>query len=296
MPTFLKLPTEVIERTLTRTHPRDVAAFTATSRDAHGLVNQLGHSLWRDLDLEMFDDPRLNPIPYTEEDMARADWEQDVKDRMRAEQTPQDYIHNLSNVVDEAAPVDTYLSSKNTRWLHALVSKHDLDVPITSYACLTNRSPDLSRLLSVPGVLSYPSILNDSVLSRSLRVRAYNPSQVSHANLNGPFHYIQQNALPEDFDGPEVEWLQVEACIRSLWRRLFWYVDADPRRPWMQVVQPPRYLEMMRAYSAPGCIGRRGTRDWAGVVGRWVRITGVLDMEFVFLAVINFVSRLTFRI
>ncbi|KAF9519419.1 hypothetical protein BS47DRAFT_1482106 [Hydnum rufescens UP504] len=76
---FLTLPPEVVEQTLCNVRPMDVAAVSCTCKALFKLIYQNDSHIWRNLFLQLFDDPRRSGdkrLPY--------DWRGELQRRMRA--------------------------------------------------------------------------------------------------------------------------------------------------------------------------------------------------------------------
>jgi hypothetical protein len=282
MVSLLLVPPEITEHALLHAHPRDVASFAQTCRFARALVYQSGDQhLWRQLFLLLpFDDPRKLPAITSAEYgcEVQVDWMAELQQRMRASRTissiethPEDLLEALKtliSVVHSAAHVSmdspSDSQSHNLNWLCQVMRDTDIFGSKTCYW-----SPDEQQLLAQlycyigwrDGMKKECRRYKSRNLARGF---VYDLRKYSRLNSYGPF-------LPDK--SGRVNWMHVE-CIITVIDRNLW--DLNGR--W-EHSRPPRTMNSLRAYSAPGVL-KRDKRDWAGVEGTWRRYVCFMDYRY----------------
>lgn len=278
---LLRIPTELTEHALVFSHPKDVASFAQTCRDARAIVYDThDQHLWRRLFLtQSFDDPRQSlPTPETQESSS-VDWKGELQRRIRAAQVAQNLsdagpaercqaLQTLISVVMNASPMtDTQSESKSLKWLSKVIEEGDIFRTIP-WARTDEETQLLAQLRTYVGLSEADTSGPQAIPMRTAsRFFVYDLRNYTRQNMWGPF-------LPDK--SGRVNWRHVEAIVKVVSMNL-----ADLGRLW-EDTRPPAGLEATRPYSAPGVLERE-PRDWAGVTGTWRRFVCFMDYRSVYL-------------
>lgn len=278
-----QIPSEVIEHALTLCHPRDVASFSQTCREARRLVyGNLDQYLWRQLFLLFpFDDPRQTPSLFQED--GQFNWRKELHRRMEAQliasrtsSTLEDLlmaIESFISVVRSAAPVTwgyERVSSPNLLWVVEVLQSTNM---LRSPLLLSQEGNQSLARLRAYLALTLDEYDDDDVEGKerlkSIRTRSrcqvYDLRNYHQDNDWGPFNVTRG----------EVDWTHVESIINVVSMNL-----SDRPHDWPDT--RPRYgLEATRAYSAPGTAAS-ATGDWAGIEGHWRRYVCFMDYRYDF--------------
>ncbi|KAG1769605.1 hypothetical protein EDD22DRAFT_868420 [Suillus occidentalis] len=278
-----QIPSEVIEHALTLCHPRDVASFSQTCREARRIVyGNLDQYLWRQLFLLFpFDDPRQTPSLFQEN--GQFNWRKELHRRMEAQliacrtsSTLEDLltaIESFVSVVRSAAPVTwgyERVSSPNLLWVVEVLQSTNM---LRSPLLLSQEGNQSLARLRAYLALTLDEYDDDDIEGKerlkSIRTRSrcqvYDLRNYHQDNNWGPFNVTRG----------EVDWTHVESIINVVSMNL-----SDRPHDWPDT--RPRYgLEATRAYSAPGTAAL-ATGDWAGIEGHWRRYVCFMDYRDLF--------------
>jgi hypothetical protein len=305
-PTLLTLPNDLLSQILTECDINDIFPFSASCRKTHELLHATLTSVWRECFLAHFDDPRDSIVHRGRLAIRDQDWEERFKRRVQANKSPLTYPEELIRALEEIPPMDVqhHYPSANIKWVTRLIFSHDQPSPsnhelrpnLISQNDIQGRPEAISYLLSLPGSIGPARLLPQDLLSRSMRLRAYNPAEVTKGTLLGPFAASGSQSLtfyagqPCQYSpslvstltlcsgnsgGPRIRWQQLEAITYTLRHTLECLSRHNENSHWLPFVDPPMELETIRAFSAPDY--ENHLTDWAGVAGNWVRITATLD-------------------
>lgn len=284
--TIFSIPLELTHRILTFCHPWDVAAFSRTCRLAHELIQD--EYLWRELwHVYSFDDPQVTlrrrhaANLSTTPDMypsGAGRWRGEFTRRMKAEliatmkrgdllQIPprdrRDALHVFVSAFKEAIPafgLDNACQrdptdipfSATMQWLERVLHKSEL---IMSTTAAFDNAPETvqlqAHLRSCMGDLAWVGRTRRQMSDKRNKSRAfvYDLRNYSSKTDYGPFRA-----------SGDVSWVHVEHLINVVLANLG---DLPSH---LTLTRPPRGLESLRAYTAPG---KYSPQDWAGVEG-WV--------------------------
>jgi hypothetical protein len=282
------LPPELIERTLSLSHPRGVAAFSQTCRRAYTLVYPSSDQyLWRTLFLGYpFDDPRLSTgsASSSSHSKVKVDWRAKLQRRVRAEQIARrdgdrrEFVDVLLECIQEAAPYAPRESSHNISWVTNFLTvgespwiEQSLRLKLFEPPCSDHLSSGAEQLRAHLALSldhdagSYPEKLK--ILRRMSRVYVYDLRNYTEETHWGPF-----NAAVDC-----VNWGHINAMVTVITMNL-----RDFGVHWPKEFRPQgtlHGLEACRAYSAPGTLNR-SPLDWAGVEGRWMRVVCFCDYRY----------------
>ena len=275
---LLRFPPEITEHALLLANPRDVASFAQTCRYARSLVYRSNDQhLWRQMFLlHPFDDPRATSLsPSGSLPDTHVNWMKELQRRFRASRTISnlssrpdgllDALKTLLSIVHSALQVSSDSPSR--------VQSHDLvwlghTFHAAKLYCVDTQGWSSEEQQCLAQLFCYVG-WRDGIKSGAPRSKSRNEARGfvydlrNYTRLNdyGPF-------LPDNTGG--VSWKHVEYIITVIDRNL-----ADLGSMW-EHTRPPRSLEALRAYSAPGVL-KRDSKDWAGVEGIWRRYVSFMD-------------------
>ncbi|KAF9229710.1 hypothetical protein BS17DRAFT_688742 [Gyrodon lividus] len=275
---LLPIPPELTEQALILCHPRDVASFSQTCRQARLLVyNNTDQYLWRKLFLLYpFDDPRKTQHGFRKD--IDFDWITELRQRVRAEiiarsarSTPEELLavlHIFLGVVRSASPITRgceRVPSPSLLWVvDVLESTNMLQLPPFSQRPTCQALARLRSYLALTLDDCNDEDEEGKQRMRSLRTRSrcqvYDLSNYNRDNDWGPF-------MPKS---GEADWFHVECIINVISCN----IEDLPAR--LMDTRPPCGLEATRTYSAPHAT-TRSPHDWAGVEGNWRRFVSFMD-------------------
>ncbi|KZT23788.1 hypothetical protein NEOLEDRAFT_1135916 [Neolentinus lepideus HHB14362 ss-1] len=286
------VPSEVTEHTLTFCHPRDVAVFSRTCRGARDLLYRSPDQyLWRQLFLAHFDDPRkaiaLKQLKECDA-IKDYDWKGQLQRRISAESvrskialaSPEVLDRTCATfitVLEEALPYAKDQESMNTEWLAKILRNvnfsGDPDMPQRLHRLLSYLSLSHRDFFHYDGKLYPNSELDDTKrqlepLRTTSRCFVYDLRNYTANSRYGPYS-----------DSTTINWKHLQYNINVILMNL-----REFQRMWPGV-RPPMStmgLRALRAYSAPGTLETRNTRDWAGVEGNWRRFVCFMDYRDLF--------------
>ncbi|KAF5336991.1 hypothetical protein D9611_003456 [Ephemerocybe angulata] len=308
--TLIDLPMELLQRVLTHCHPRDVAGFSQTCREAYNLIYlTTDQYLWRQLYLAYpFDHPEIVASQRLDAGVSSK-----VKPVSGDEVDGLNYRNRLTDLVNAERAASkgprTVEEEKNTLLVFQRVLTQ---LPITSRtedgevqpslnadwlertldeeSALLTSEPDPSLSTPKPGAFSevegIRARLRCSVLS-SFKQSGTNPDLalskedysffVAKRNRSRCFVYDLRNYTARTHWGPftpdnHVNWVHVEYLMNVVWMNL-----CDP--PITNMPRPRIGTEAFRPHSSGGDYSQE---DWAGVEGVWSRYVCFMDYRDLF--------------
>jgi hypothetical protein len=258
--TMIDFPSELVQYILSFAQPRDVATFSRTCRWARDLVYSTDQYLWRELFLNMFDDPKHTLLPPS----GSKDWQRELQMRVRAflvaKSEPcsivvgfdspeylRDTVDAVISVAQEALPVDKRADpapSYNTMWIKQI---RDSFIFRLKGADL-HWSQKMARLRTLLPLTPHFRTNHMMLMQRRnvCRCYIYDLRNYGHNTYWGPF-----------FEDGSINWAHVDYLTTVVLTNLLETSDFPSS------IRPPLKPYDCRPFSAPG--NKPG--DWAKVEG-----------------------------
>ncbi|KAJ3718435.1 hypothetical protein C8R42DRAFT_675984 [Lentinula raphanica] len=280
---LFSLPPELILHILTFCHPTDIARFAEVCRSTFDLVcNGNSQFLWREVFLQLYDDPRkaIRPIIHDDDEAFSEpfDWKGALQHRTEAEIVAHHALNAESNkrqrtlktfvdAVTQALPAPRDSQSRpslNLQWLDRLLRETQMLTIVQPGWDMVDEHSRLMAYISLTHDSSTDEDSQETLADRRVSSRCFvydirNYRQVTHW---GPF-------LPSG----SVNWIHIEHLVNVVLTNL-----RDLPDHW-GATTPPLGLEHTQAFTAPGPYS---DNDWAGVEGTWRRYVCFMDYRDLF--------------